>query len=245
MRVGGFSFPGLLLFWDPRWTSHNPPLEGMLRNAASTGSFVPCQSVSKNNEDGIWSNGDRLTWGTHLFYYLPVDIIIIIMSKPPAWSVHDCPIPGNEAGSASPDPGHPAKTSAAPDCLWSESFICFIFISKNIRVRFLTANALMNLPFKMKMKAPVNYLLQHCAGQIKSLLSTRLVNVLIWGAVYQVHSIWNGIKMDHVTSLQISDHSGEKERKLANYKFNITNRTHWNSSDLKTWHPTTRFYTEN
>lgn len=46
----------------------------------------------------------------------------------------------------------------------------FIFINRNIRSLFLpdAANPLMNMPVKMKMKAPVNYLLQHSARQINS-----------------------------------------------------------------------------
>lgn len=46
----------------------------------------------------------------------------------------------------------------------------FIFIKRNIRCLFLpdTANPVMNMPVKMKMKARVNYLLEHSAGQINS-----------------------------------------------------------------------------
>lgn len=46
----------------------------------------------------------------------------------------------------------------------------FIFINRNIRCLFLpdAGIPLMNMPVKMRMKAVVNYLLEHSAGQINS-----------------------------------------------------------------------------
>lgn len=72
------------------------------------------------NEERIWYSGDSLALGTCLFYFLPADIIMIIMSVPPAWSLHDCPIPANEAGSTRLDTCHPAKALPPLDCLWSK-----------------------------------------------------------------------------------------------------------------------------
>lgn len=108
--------------------------------------------------------------GTCLFYLLLADIIMIIMFVPPAWSLHDCPIPANEAGPACFDTCHPAKPSPQLDCLWSNSFICLFSLTETLGPFSYRdpANPLMNMPVKMKMKAPVNYLHQHSARQIHS-----------------------------------------------------------------------------
>lgn len=124
----------------------------------------------ESNEDRIWYSGDSLALGTCLFYYLPADIIMIITSVPPAWSLHDCPIPANEAGSARPWYLSSCQNLASTWLPLVQVIYLFIFINRNIRSLFLpdTANTLMNMPVKMKMKAPVNYLLEHSARQINS-----------------------------------------------------------------------------
>lgn len=82
----------------------------------------------------------------------------------------------------------PCQTPASARLPLVQLIYLFIFINRNIRCLFVldTANPLMNMPVKMKMKELVNYLLQHSARQInsnkkkeKSLPPTRLVNVLI------------------------------------------------------------------
>lgn len=154
------------------------------------------------------------------YYYLPADIIMIIMSSLPAWSLHDCPAPANEACSVHLDTCQPPK-------LWRRSRAIYLFIC--IKIKILgplfsanTANTLFNVPVKMKMKAAVNYLPEQSARQInsnkktreESLLPAQLVNVLIWGAVYKVHWERNEILNDHtLVGRQILTPSNSKSMK--------------------------------
>lgn len=137
-----------------------------------------------------------------LSYYLPAEMIMIITSLLPAWSLHDCPALANEACNVHLDT-FPQRDSRRSSAIYL--FICIKIKTLGPPFSANTANTLLNVPVKMKMKAAVNYLPEQSVRQINSNKKTReeslppaqLVNVPIWGAVYKVHWERNEILNDH------------------------------------------------
>lgn len=119
------------------------------------------------------------------------------------WSFHDCPVWTKEASSAWLDTFQSTRSHL---CRIGFSFIWLFSLTETLGNFFPPdpAKTWMNMPARMKMKAPVSssntpqdrtFLIKK-EKKWQSLPPVQLVNVLIWKAVYKVHKRknWNVLK---------------------------------------------------